>query len=245
MDKRLERFLRRNQDTSVSVIAEECFIYIPDYYFTTGSASWTGNGCKTLGIIKLGFVDKTGKEKHFSLDIPVSISIPMFREKEVLEKDFKDEKIEYTKLLLYKGDTLFESSRHIQSLDSIIDFLNFFNSGKIPKTTAYSEIPDILKEAISINGMSQGVPDSLIQIMVAELCRLEKDDSYPFRIKAGTKNGLESGYKFIGVKEMAEKTSVFSAISFEYIDRAVRSSVTKTRDGTEQYESPIEEIMYY
>lgn len=244
MDKALSKFIRKEKNGSVTIICDEAIVYIPENYFDTKAATWTGEGCSTLGILVIEFVVGEGKPKAFSLDIPLNVNIPSFRDKTKISKDFGNGKLDYVGLHLAKNDKLTNSSRHIQTLDSIIDFLNLFNNGKLPTSINYSELPQILKDSIQMNGMSTGVSSNMIEVMTAELSRLEKDETYPFRIQAG-RTGAEKGYSFIGVKQLAEKTSVFSAVSFENINKAIRTSVERTRDKTEQYESPIEEIMYY
>lgn len=241
----LRKFLKEKETGEIEILSNKCLVYIPENYFTSKAAYWAGDSCVTLGVIFFEFFLTEKSSKKFMMNVPLKLVIPQFRESFTVVKKFKNEEPKkYVVLSLNKGDFLFKSSRHIQTLDSIIEFLNLFNSGKLPENIPYSQITNIFKTAIQSNGMGLGVPSNLIEVMVAELTRVEKDQTFPFRIQAG-RTGKDIGYKFIGVKAMAAQTSVFSAVSFENINSSIRSSVSKTRTNAEEYRSPIEEIMFF
>ena len=156
---------------------------------------------------------------------------------------FDGELQQFTVLTINSGNQVTPNSTYIQSLKDAIMFLHKFNGAKFSNVMPYDEIVRIFKDGIQKNGVSLGVPDVLISLIISELCRDSENDFQPFRFKAN-KTGKDEGYSLIGIKKIPQKSSVLAALAFEDMQTAIRAAVHQTRTDFEQRTAPIEKLIF-
>jgi predicted RNase H-like HicB family nuclease len=144
----------------------------------------------------------------------------------------------------FKDEVFIESSSHVQSLDDAKAFMNSLNGGKIPTSIPYSEMVSRIEYNMEINNIGVPVPSIVLEVMVGEMARDEKDEFTPFRKIAG-RSGAEAGYTFYKLKELPNLNSVFAGVSFEDINKSIQQAVRLTIEDRPQKKQPIEDIIYY
>lgn len=236
----INKFLRKEKDSSITILAHELMVLIPEEFFSAGQAKFSGEYVSSVGTVFIqGRLSEKGKLFTFKMDMPSLINFNFDTDSKVIYK-----KKNYIALHSGKGSKLVNSSQHIKSIEDAKFFLDFFNSGKLPSTVNYSDLPAFYKEAAAKNGLSLGVPSTLVSLMVGEMARDTNDTSIAYRRSAG-KHGKENDYEMWGIKTLAQNSSVFSALAFENISKAVRVGVKISSSGQIQQESPIEKAIHY
>lgn len=232
------------KDGSLQAQAAEILFFIPVQYFNSKTAVWLGEKVSTLGVIYIqAKMTDTSKPRLFQLTQPIPITIPFTERYKTKVALGKSEVQEYEVVKVKKGDIAISSTQHIQEVEAAKTFIDFFNQGKLPTDVPYDELPDLFRNAIQLNNMKLGVPAVLVDAMIGEMARDARDDTIPFRMTAG-KNGGTTKYELMSIKNLAETSSVFAALSFENINKAVRTSVRKTRNGAVQQVSPVEKVLH-
>jgi flagellar basal body rod protein FlgC len=237
-------FLKKVKSTIV-VNTHRLNIYVPAQFFDSGMANWLGDKCMTTGMFFLeAFGSETAKGKLYKINIPVSMILNFTSKTDVTRQiSPKVPEAKYYRLGLERGDVLIENLNHIQEIESTISFMDFFNSGKVDKSTPYTELHNIFKESAKMNDVNLGVPSSMVEVMISEMMRDITDTDIPYRQTFGT--AKDKGYQPFSVKDVAKSSSVFSALAFEDINASMQIAVKKTIEGKKQFESPIEKAIYY
>jgi hypothetical protein len=240
----IEKYLLKTDDGKIVCIADEMRMYIPVEYFNKETAMWFGDKVKTYGNFIVSFISGT-VEKFFQFDISINVSV-CFTEQ--IQGNFKlpgtkDEQ-PYFVLKNFKDEIFIESSSHVQSLDDAKAFMNSLNGGKLPTSIPYSELVNRISYNMEINNIGVPVPAVVLEVMVGEMTRDEKDEFTPFRKIAG-KTGAESGFTFCKLKELPNLNSVFAGIAFEDINKSIQQAVRLTVENRPQKKAPIEDIIYY
>ena len=240
----IERYMTKTDDGKIVCIADEMRIYIPVEYFNKETAIWFGDKVKTYGNFIVSFVNGT-TEKFFQFDISINVSV-CFTEQ--LQGNFKlpgtSSEEAYFVLKNFKDEVFIESSSHVQSLDDAKAFMNSLNGGKIPTSIPYSEMVSRIEYNMEINNIGVPVPSIVLEVMVGEMARDEKDEFTPFRKIAG-RSGAEAGYTFCKLKELPNLNSVFAGVAFEDINKSIQQAVRLTIEDRPQKKQPIEDIIYY
>ena len=240
----IERYMTKTDDGKIVCIADEMRIYIPVEYFNKETAIWFGDKVKTYGNFIVSFINGT-TEKFFQFDISINVSV-CFTEQ--LQGNFKlpgtSSEEAYFVLKNFKDEVFIESSSHVQSLDDAKAFMNSLNGGKIPTSIPYSEMVSRIEYNMEINNIGVPVPSIVLEVMVGEMARDEKDEFTPFRKIAG-RSGAEAGYTFCKLKELPNLNSVFAGVSFEDINKSIQQAVRLTIEDRPQKKQPIEDIIYY
>ena len=240
----IERYMTKTDDGKIVCIADEMRIYIPVEYFNKETAIWFGDKVKTYGNFIVSFINGT-TEKFFQFDISINVSV-CFTEQ--LQGNFKlpgtSSEEAYFVLKNFKDEVFIESSSHVQSLDDAKAFMNSLNGGKIPTSIPYSEMVSRIEYNMEINNIGVPVPSIVLEVMVGEMARDEKDEFTPFRKIAG-RSGAEAGYTFCKLKELPNLNSVFAGVAFEDINKSIQQAVRLTIEDRPQKKQPIEDIIYY
>lgn len=240
----IERYMTKTDDGKIVCIADEMRIYIPVEYFNKETAIWFGDKVKTYGNFIVSFINGT-TEKFFQFDISINVSV-CFTEQ--LQGNFKlpgtNSEEAYFVLKNFKDEVFIESSSHVQSLDDAKAFMNSLNGGKIPTSIPYSEMVSRIEYNMEINNIGVPVPSIVLEVMVGEMARDEKDEFTPFRKIAG-RSGAEAGYTFCKLKELPNLNSVFAGVAFEDINKSIQQAVRLTIEDRPQKKQPIEDIIYY
>lgn len=227
MARKIQDFLVKS---GASLIAADSFrIVLDKASFDSGLAAEVDSTIYTFGIFDIESLD--GKDK-FKSSFPMQISLNVF--KRTAESD---------KIYLYyeKNNIVIDNMTYFQNAKAAIAFLGLLTSGKFNDLSA-AELTRIFKQNMKMNGTNTRVPSELVEAMISELVRWKQDVSIPFRLKYG--QVPDDDYVLLNIKDISRVTSVFGAISFEDVKKALQAAVYMTRTDQVQTRSPIESVMH-
>lgn len=236
-------FDRREDGIYLNKQFEKCEILVPKSYFNDNMAVRDGQRVESLAVVTVALHAGSKKPRFFQLTLPLNIVFNTDIEPYDKYYRFDGELQQFTVLTIHGGNQVTPNSTYIQSLKDAIMFLHKFNGAKFSNIMPYDEIVRIFKDGIQKNGVSLGVPDVLISLIISELCRDSENDFKPFRFKAN-KTGKDEGYSLIGIKKIPQKSSVLAALAFEDMKTAIRAAVHQTRTDFEQRTAPIEKLIF-
>lgn len=268
----IQEYLIKNKQNQIINTAELAIAYIPKYYFEKELAEWKGEEVNTMAVFFLEiYPSLSSKPKLFKIMLSTSINLK-FSEVQEVEKNFRidelndeddDEILEnsnddeensnnstsvktnkFFALKIFKDEVFISSTIHVMSLANSKAYLRYLQQAKLPDDIPYNETVKSFKYNSEINGISLGVPDILLEMMMGELLRSKKDDSIPFRKIAG-KTGQNLGYKAAKLKELPFINSVFQGLAFENINIAITKGLKISRFNKSQSKAPIEEAIHY
>lgn len=185
---------------------------------------------ETFGIFKVHSLDSTDV---FDVSFPIIINLNISERKE--DKDF-------VTLIYQANDIIIERMTYIDGPKQANRFLDLLIGGKFLDKTQ-EELVIMFTTNMGLNGANVGVQSELIEAMVSELVRWEKDNSIPFRMKSG--KVPDDQYTFLSIKDVARTSSVFNTLSFEDVKKSIQSSILMSRNNTKQRTSPIEKSVLY
>lgn len=199
-------------------------IIIDRQNFATNISREIDDTIVTFGVFEL----KAGK-KTFTSTFPMEIAL------NVIERE-----ITSTNLILKytKGNVIINDMGYFPNVKNANTFVDLLITGKF-NTLPPESLVDLLVQNLKLNSTRAGVPVELIEAMISELYRDSENASIPFRL-VKRKNAT---HEILSVKDIARSGSVFGAISFEDVKKAIQSAVTITNSGQEQIESPVERIL--
>ena len=224
-------------------------VYIPKFYFEEGIATVIGNKIETLGIFFFKVFNsktsKTGNQYTLSLPIDMLISFAESYDDKLKLKGSTGED-NYTILQLEKGDVFMNTTNITQSVQSTDRFVKLLHSGKLPNTIPYEDVLKIYLNNLDINKVNLGVPNVVLELIIAELYRSKDGIEIPFRKKIGKAGKVgQLDYQTTNLKNLANINSTFTAISFENMNQSIISSVNKSRNDIQENISPVEKTIKY
>jgi hypothetical protein len=114
------------------------------------------------------------------------------------------------------------------------------------KKLKYSDIFDLFIKTLEVNGVNLQVTFTIIEGIVAELCRQSGNISEPFRkLMGGDKPVNENDFKMISSKLLAHINSTMASIDYEDLTKALIISTERTLSKKKDRESPLEKVLYY
>lgn len=241
--KASEIFIKKDDQLIVSSKVQQVDFLLPQSYFNSEIAYFMADQIFCLGIFPIRY--KVMDKWHYSqLSLPLVVKLNIYSDLVSTKFKLDGEVQDFKVCSIPSGSVAIDSTVHIQSLDNVKMFMDIFNTAKINSSISYTDITPTYKEAFSKNGIGLGVPSVLLEALISEMCRTKKDENTPFRHVAG-KTGDVKDYQFIGLKRIAETSSVLAAISFENMNKSIRTSIKQTREGVEQRKSPLEKMLKY
>ena len=238
------------KDEQLVFTGNYCEVYIPRFYFENGIAQQLGSKVETMGLFNFKvFSDEKKKDNTMThtfefpspiLMAPSSISFQTLKVVDDVDEDA------FAILKFYKNDVFISNLCVTQSSDNCEKFLKLLNGGKLPNTILYNKLLSVWFSNLDINKVNLSVPAAVMELIISEVYRDKKDLSRPFRFKAGGPGKVSMyDYKTANLKDISNFNSTFTAVTFEDIDFALTSSVTKTRTKGKEVESPIEKTIKY
>jgi hypothetical protein len=227
-------------------------VYIPKDYFDDDKrlAKFYGTKVETVGILYFRvFKDeedtKGGSLYEMKFTQKIFINFNSCESKKgklhnLLEED------EYYVLTLYNGMVFIDSLSTVMHFTNVEDCTKLFNNAKIPPNFKYGELLNLYLTSMELNATSLRMQCNILEAMIAESCRNKNNFDETFReLLAKKPDTPDIDYKMVSIKDIAMINSTFTAISSEDINRAILTSVNKSRtDGTEK-ESPVEKTIKY
>jgi hypothetical protein len=244
-------FLKKVEN-SIFFDGEYMEIYLPKDYFKKGIAEYHGDKIETLGIFNFIIYSQPKEAKSKGdihvLKLPMPIKFEFSSFYDVTTKLKPDlEKEEYRVFELSKGSLFIDSIIKEQSPDNSKKFIYLLHGGKLPKELKYSDIISLYLESIGLNKVKLNNPSVIFELIIAELCRYDKDIEIPFRMVIGKDNAKASEYDYSNIRlnKLPSINSTFNAMTFEDIDQAIITSIKKTRNNENENPSPVEKIIKY
>jgi len=242
----LPKFLTRIQNKVICNVYE-LHLYIPKEFFEESYdlSNVVGNKLNTLGVFYCSYKEsENGKESnYYLLNFPNKITIEFSEEDSLtLKLPSDDDEQPYKVYTLKKGDTFLENEFSIKSTDNLEFFFGLLFSGKLPKTS-YEDIYNQLSNLQEENSIDLGVNTSIIELMISELTRYNKDKMIPFR-KALAKGANKGDYIGVNIKLLPSFTSSFAGVSFENMDQSLLFAIDNERNGKPERITPTEESIY-
>lgn len=226
MGKQIDDYLVKDGN---SLIAKDSFrIVIEKTTLDTGVATEVDSTIQTIGVFKIESLD--GKDV-FQTKLPMVIALNVIK---------RETNGEFIYLYYEKNNIVVDSMTFLKNAKAAISFLNLVTTGKIDSLSA-ADLTTLFKQNIRMNGSNTRVPSELVEAMVSELVRWRDDVSVPFRLKYGKVPADD--FVLINIKDVARVSSVFGAVSFEDVKKALQSAVYMTRTKQEQTISPVESIL--
>jgi len=259
-------FLKKEED-KVVFVGNRLDIYIPKSYFDEDMlAEELGTEVKTIGCFVMKYYKDPDSNKYdtYQLSLPedITFSFSEFQDnvKEVLiERDFNDDdengdidsddntEDTYRVFTLYQNDSFISNLNHAKSYKNTEKLVKLHQKGKLPKSIRYSDFIKLYIENMDTNSTDLQVPSLILELTISELARYKRNPEIPFRQVIGKSNTKvsELDYKQVSIKELAMLTSTFTAMTSENINKAITYSVSKSRTGGKESETPIEPTIKY
>ena len=222
----ISKYLEKRGDALVAL--QPIRVVLAKTDFETNLATEVDDTIHTYGVFNIESLD--GKDK-FDVKFPLIISL------NVIERESTNGNI----YLIYQpNEILISRMGYFKGPKQAIAFLDLLIAGKFD-TLSPEELVAAFNDNMKLNGASSGIQSEIVEAMVSELIRWSKDQSVPFRLKTGKVPDTER--VFLTIKETARSSSVFSALAFEDVKKAVQSAVLMTRTKQKQRYSPIEKSL--
>lgn len=202
-----------------------------------------GTGYMTLGVMDMRFFDSNDKViADKTLIYPNMIETRPNSSDSNVYLDINGNANKYRVLHYDKGDILMPAQSK-QSADNVTTFLKLLLSGNIPKALDYESTYKAWIKNIAINKINPGVPDVMLQAVIATMCRYNKDNSVQFRKVYGNPGVSKDDYTFLSGNEVTSAASVLTALSFERYGDKLATSITMSKEGKVQDISPVEQVI--
>lgn len=224
----IEKYLVKRNNTLVAIAPLKIILNKSD--FKNNIAMDVNDTVETFGIFQITSMD--GKES-FDVSFPIIINLNI---------NEREETTDHVILSYKENDIIIERMVYIDGPKQANRFLDLLIGGKF-LNKGQEELVTMFTDNMRLNGANVGVQSELIEAMISELFRWEKDNSVPFRMKTG--KVAESDYTFLSIKDVARSSSVFNTLSFEDVKKSLQSSILMTRNGTKQRISPIEKSVLH
>lgn len=114
----------------------------------------------------------------------------------------------------------------------------------MPPTVAYEDVYNIFLKALEATDYPNlGLSSVSIELMLSEMFRTKGNLRQPFRLSYNGRNSYN--YKMIRITKLPELNSTFTSLIGEDVNNQLISSILRKREGAEERESPIEEVIKY
>lgn len=227
---------------SVVVTWDRVDVLIPESYFSDPPlAEDLGAVVQTLGFVNLRATEKEGgKPRTFGLRLPASIRLRYSATSSEEDEDGDPVRV----FTARSGETLVENLNVVQSSDNVSALFRVLAGARITGVD-YVDLANMFIEGSKLNGANPGVTRVILEAVVSEMARYNKDPNTPLRIPLAAGKASDTDFRLVKLKELPRLNSVFTGIGFEDIQLAVQSGVRKTMSGEPQRESPMEELIKY
>ena len=234
-----EFFKTTSKNTVVFTGDGELIYYVPENYFTNGTATVIGDVVRLMGLFTYGLFDKSGKLLYTRLfKCPTTISCKPYKIDKVADYHLAGtgEAKPYRFLYFHKDDKLICSTFVPKEVDNVELFVKLLTGGHLPENIPYDQIQDFVIENANLNNFNYKVSNQVMGMVISELYRDKKVLSKPFRY---TDMKDMTAYKAIRIQDGPKYTSPFTAVTSDNADEAIAAAMTVAGDK----ESPLEKIM--
>lgn len=207
-----------------------------------------GEGVRATGLFNIRFFTSPetdrSKVKLRTFNYPNTITMyPSHKVEMTLQLSPDMEEDKYVVLQFEEGDIMMMTEIQ-QNSKNCEAFMNHLIRGKLPKGLSYSDLFFAWMKNFEINGMDPGVPAITLQMIISENCRAKGDPMKQFRKVVNNKGVKLTDYEVHNMVDICSNNSVFNALTFERYPKMLTTSLNMTKDGVEQNETPLEQILY-
>jgi hypothetical protein len=223
MAKKISDYIIKKDLSLVAV--DDCKIILDKEDFATKLAVEVDDTIETFGVFIITSAD--GKSR-FKSKFPIVLAL----------NSYDRETTSTSVILSYKkGEIIIDQMGFFKGPKPAIRFLDLLTTGKFD-TLNGEDLVNLFINNLNLNGIGSGVQNEIIEVMVSEMVRWKQDPGIAYRLKYG--KVAEDDFELMNIKDIARTASVFSAVSFEDVKKAVQSAVLISRTGQKQTYSPIE-----
>jgi hypothetical protein len=217
-------------------------IMIPDLFFSDPPlAEDMGGRVETLCFCDVRARETEGAPpRYFGIRLPARLQFTYSDSSE--EHDEDGEKVRVFSSVL--GEVLVADVNVVQSSENVSEIFRALAGARI-RGAGYTDLADLFIEGSKINGASTGVTRGLMEALVSEMARWNKDPAVPFRIPLVAGKAKEGDFNFAKLRDLPRINSVFTGVGFEDIQLSVQSAVRKSMTGETQRDSPMEALLRY
>lgn len=231
-------------ENDIVFIGDYLEIYVPDNFFAENVhlAEDRGTYISTIGLLYCRVFDKNDNPGKLEiLNLPTNITLYKSDiEEKILTLDDEPEKYRVCKY--FKGSRIMPIDI-IQQSDSVESFFNLVLRGKVPKNIPYDKILGVWLKNLRINGVSLGIPTSVLEIIIREVYR-DRKTSEPFARSYGKNPNIDlKSYMCVNMRTICAMNSTYAALTFEDFVRMVTTSLNRTAEGKPEVISPLERVI--
>lgn len=235
-------YFRVTRDKTVECGVHRMEIWIPRSYFdaanTTGNATAELNdeSVTTTALFRVAVYSSADAKptfKNFAMGATITLRRHTSRF-DTIEDD------EYLVLEYHEDDIIMSSNSIIQSNMAFADTIGIVLLGRVPRGVRYPDVYHVAVSAARTNGYGLGIPSSLLEALIAVLCRTKSGDR-PYRRVLNRDPGM-TRYRMFGVDRVAQIISTFG-ITFERLDESIPYAVNRKRKNIPEPEIPIEDTL--
>lgn len=241
------------KDDQIIFTGEVLDIYLPTANFDRKNSSYNGQYIRTIGVfafeIKSKKVAKEGGHGTFhTFKFPNQIEFEYsesYKYTGTLD-DGKISKDTYNVFRLTNGDIFIRSLTQPQSSNDAMKFIEALHGGQIPESIPYDNLLDLYLSTINFNKINLKSSAVVLELILSELCRDEKDLTKSFRLAIANKTTYNPfAYQSINLTQIPSLNNTFSALAFQDFDNSIINGINRNLNGEEDKESPIEKIIKY
>jgi hypothetical protein len=230
--------------TDIAIDVPYFELYVPDSYFKNSLMAETAPGqLRLFGITTVG-IYKNGEFDHFD-----TLKVPSWNTYYTYEYEHKVINLpgigktgctvySYSKGHKFCVGEVLEDSTNAQLM------LRFVNYGKIPSTVPYKESIWLWRKNQKMNKVNFGVPSVIQEVVLSTAYRWKRNPAYKFaKVIGKNPDWNQFDYEMASIRRICQVTSTFTGMTFESFDDMVSTAINRSRKGTHEAESPLEELL--
>lgn len=237
------------EDKRLIVKAPFVRVKIPQDFFNHKISELIADEVHTIGVF---YIEVYGlDDKEFDIDnlknpYKILFKMPMqmiLCPSNIIEERDSDKNLN-TILEFQQRDTFIKSILFIKTFKTVSKIIDLLLKGFLPKEIGYNELLDFIENACLENGADLAVNNTILEVLISELCRDPNDLTKPFRMALKKNPNLKMTDKvFIKIDSLARMYNSFAAISSADPKQGITASINRTRYNEPQKPSVIEEAL--
>jgi hypothetical protein len=232
-------FAQEEGDSIVAVWDRVEFLVPESYFAEPPLAEDMGGSVDLLCFVDVRAYEKEGsKARTFGIRLPARVRVRYTEASIEADEDGDKVRVFSSKA----GDILIDDVNVVQSSDNVSGLFRVLAGARITGVS-YVDLASLFIDGAKLNGAGTGVTRSVLEAVISEMARWDKDASIPLRVPLAAGKASEDDFRFVKLKDLPRLNSVFTGIGFEDIQLAVQSGVRKTMSGEKQRTSPMEELV--
>lgn len=236
----------REDERYIYLLDDYMEFYIPSEFFsaTKRYAEECNGYINTFGLINVGIFQQGKLQEIKLMNNPYTVKIYVYDSEDRMVNLPGDGDTHCKVLKFLKGHKIMDALIVKDSINAT-NYLDKICSAKIPKSVPYDRALAVWHKNQDISGANFGIRPEVEEVVLALTYRQKGNLSEKFAKKwgAGEKNVTAFDYDVADIRKICQYASTFSAITFEDIDSMITTSINRTRNGTSEAYSPLEETI--